>query len=46
MEKLLNLAELYYLNGLNGMKYIPFKTRLGIFLQQKSTGDRSKNKKK
>ena len=35
IKKLLNLAELYYLNGLNGMKYIPFKTRLGIFFAAK-----------
>tara|TARA_Y100000996_G_scaffold277841_1_gene219043 strand:+ start:1970 stop:2842 length:873 start_codon:yes stop_codon:yes gene_type:complete len=35
IQKLLNLAELYYHNGFSGMKYIPIKTRLGIFFAAK-----------
>lgn len=35
IKKILDLAELYYLNGLSGMKYIPIRTRLGIFFAAK-----------
>ncbi len=30
--KLINLSEKFYSNGFSGLKYIPFKTRLGILI--------------
>ena len=35
LKKLIELSEIYYQNGFSGMKYIPIKTRLAIFLQPK-----------
>ncbi len=32
IKRLINLSEKFYLNGFSGLKYIPFKTRLGIFI--------------
>ena len=35
LEKLINLAEIFYQNGFNGLKFIPFKTRFSIFIASK-----------
>ena len=32
IHKLINLSEQFYKNGFAGLKYIPFSTRLGIFI--------------
>ena len=32
IQKLIELSEEFYLNGFYGLKYIPYKTRLGIFI--------------
>ena len=32
VHKLINLSELFYKNGFAGLKYIPFKARLGIYI--------------
>ncbi len=32
LQKLIDLSEKFYLNGFSGLKYIPYKTRLGIFI--------------
>ena len=32
IHNLINLSEKYYNNGFSGLKYIPFKKRLGIFI--------------
>ena len=32
IQKLIDLSEEFYLNGFYGLKYIPYKTRLGIFI--------------
>ena len=32
IHKIINLAEKFYNNGFAGLKYIPFSTRLGIFI--------------
>ncbi len=31
-HKLIDLADKFYINGFSGLKYIPFKTRLAIFI--------------
>lgn len=46
IKRLLQLSETYYYNGFSGMRYIPFKTRLGIFFAAKiykAIGDKIKN---
>ena len=35
LEKLINLAEVFYQNGFNGLKFIPLKTRFYIFIASK-----------
>ena len=32
IHKVINLSEKFYINGFAGLKYIPFSTRLGIFI--------------
>ncbi len=32
IQKIIDLSEKFYLNGFSGLKYIPYKTRLGIFI--------------
>ena len=32
IQKLINLSEEFYLNGFSGLKYIPYRTRLSIFI--------------
>ena len=32
IEKLIQLSDIFYQNGFSGLKYIPFKTRLAIFI--------------
>ncbi len=32
IHRLISLSEQFYINGFSGLKYIPFKTRLGIFI--------------
>ena len=32
IHKLIDMSEKFYLNGFSGLKYIPYKTRLGIFV--------------
>ena len=32
LEKLILLSDIFYKNGFSGLRYIPFKTRLGIFI--------------
>ncbi|MDC2992100.1 squalene/phytoene synthase family protein [Pelagibacteraceae bacterium] len=32
IHKLINLSEIFYLNGFSGLRYVPFKTRLAIFI--------------
>ena len=32
IHKVINLSEKFYMNGFAGLKYIPFSTRLGIFI--------------
>ena len=38
IKRLIDLSEVYYQNGFSGMKYIPIKTRLAIFLLPKFIG--------
>ena len=35
LEKLINLAEVFYQNGYHGLKFIPLKTRFSIFIASK-----------
>ena len=47
--KTINLAEKFYNNGFAGLKYIPYSTRLGIFIAAniyRGIGIKIKNKKK
>tara|TARA_Y100000768_G_C23948065_1_gene668646 strand:- start:126 stop:1007 length:882 start_codon:yes stop_codon:yes gene_type:complete len=49
IHKIINLAEIFYKNGFAGLKYIPFSSRLGIFIAAniyKGIGIKIKNKKK
>ena len=32
INTLINLSEKFYINGFSGLKYIPYRTRLGIFI--------------
>ena len=32
LEKLIKLSDIFYKNGFSGLRYIPIKTRLGIFI--------------
>ena len=50
IQQLIDLSEKFYFNGFSGLKYIPYKTRLGIFIAANiyrgiSLKIRSKNKK-
>ncbi len=50
IQKLIELSEKFYFNGFSGLKYIPYKTRLGIFIAANvyrgiGIKIRSKNKK-
>ena len=49
INRVINLAEKFYNNGFAGLKYIPFSTRLGIFIAAhvyRSIGIKIKSKKK
>ncbi len=49
IHKVINLAEKFYENGFAGLKYIPFSTRLGIFIAAniyRGIGIKIKSKKK
>ena len=49
IHKTINLAEKFYKNGFAGLKYIPFSTRLGIFIAAnvyRGIGIKIKNNKK
>ncbi len=46
LKKIIKLSEIFYKNGFVGLKYIPFKTRLGIYIAAqvyKGIGDKIKN---
>ena len=49
IHKVINLSEKFYINGFAGLKYIPFSTRLGIFIAAnvyKGIGIKIKSNKK
>ncbi len=49
IHKIINLSETFYKNGFAGLKYIPFSSRLGIFIAAniyRGIGNKIKNKKK
>ncbi len=49
IHKVINLSEKFYINGFAGLKYIPFSTRLGIFIAAnvyRGIGIKIKSKKK
>ena len=49
IHKVINLSEKFYINGFAGLKYIPFSSRLGIFIAAnvyKGIGTKIKSNKK
>ena len=49
IHKVINLSEKFYINGFAGLKYIPFSTRLGIFIAAnvyRGIGSKIKSNKK